>query len=119
MSKLYLGGKITGDEHYREKFYRAAAKLEDQGHAVMNPATLPDGFDYEEYMAVCFTMIDQCEVVALLPDFEDSPGALREKAYAEKTGREVMILDDSFKLCTCLACEIRRAMQGDKEKPKT
>ena len=41
--KVYIAGKITGDRRYRAKFREAAKALEEAGHVVLNPATLPDG----------------------------------------------------------------------------
>lgn len=83
--KVYLSGKITGDDNFIKKFKEAEEKLKARGHKVMNPAILPEGFEYEEYMAICFAMIDQCNILAFLPDWEDSPGAKREIEYAVKT----------------------------------
>ncbi len=83
--KVYLSGKITGDENFIEKFKEAEEKLKEKGHKVMNPAILPPGFEYEEYMKICFVMIDQCDILAFLPDWEDSPGAKREIEYAVET----------------------------------
>ena len=83
--KVYLSGKITGDIGFKKKFKEAEQKLKAKGHKVMNPAILPEGFEYEEYMAICFAMIDQCNILAFLPDWEDSPGAKREIEYAVKT----------------------------------
>jgi hypothetical protein len=34
-------------------------------------------------MKVCFAMIDVCECVYLMDNWMDSPGARREKEYAE------------------------------------
>ena len=39
--KIYIAGKITGDDGYRAKFQEAAKNLEALGHVVLNPAILP------------------------------------------------------------------------------
>ena len=90
--KIYLAGKITGDPLYRTKFDTVAKELEKQGHIVMNPAVMPDGFEYEEYMQICFKMIDICNVVCMLPDWSDSPGAKREREKAKRDRKPVMYL---------------------------
>jgi hypothetical protein len=36
--KLYISGKITGDENYQEKFAEAERRLVDAGYEVVNPA---------------------------------------------------------------------------------
>ena len=88
--KVYIAGKITGLKNYQNKFWVAKMMLERQGHLVMNPAVLPAGFDYEDYMKICFAMIDVCDAVYMLDNWEDSPGAIREHLYAWRTGKEIM-----------------------------
>jgi hypothetical protein len=81
--KVYIAGKITGFPNYKMHFNMVEEGLKSKGHAVMNPARMTDGFLYEEYMKVCFAMIDVCECVYLMDNWMDSPGARREKEYAE------------------------------------
>ena len=88
--KVYIAGKITGLENYQQKFRAAQDRLEARGYSVMNPAVLPLGFDYEDYMRICFAMIDVCDAVYMLDNWEDSPGAIREHLYAWRTGKEIM-----------------------------
>lgn len=80
--KVYIAGKITNDPNFKEKFHKKEIELISQGHSVMNPAILPKGFAYEDYMEVCFAMIDTCDVVCLLADWQESNGASRERLYA-------------------------------------
>lgn len=84
--KVYLSGKITGDPDYRKKFAIATEKLQKAGYTVLNPAILPEGFEYEDYMAMCFPMVDSCQMIALLEDYKDSPGTLREIEHGKKSG---------------------------------
>ena len=86
--KVYIAGKITGLKDYQNKFWVAKMILERQGHLVMNPAVLPAGFDYEDYMKICFAMIDVCDAVYMLSNWRDSPGAIREYEYAK--GKKIM-----------------------------
>lgn len=88
--KIYIAGKITGDPDYKLKFRAACRELSLLGHLIMDPSILPGGFAYEEYMHVCFSMIDTCDAILLLKDWPDSPGAKREMSYAEKTGKKVL-----------------------------
>lgn len=87
--KIYIAGKITGDERYYEKFRAVHNRLELLGHVVLNPAELPEGLRRAEYMRVCFAMIDCAEAVLLLRGWMDSPGARIEAAYANYVGKEV------------------------------
>lgn len=87
MAKVYIAGKITGLENFKEKFKEAEDWLKARGHDVMNPAILPSGFEYEEYMAICFAMIDACDVVCMLSNWTASPGATRERMYAIESGK--------------------------------
>lgn len=41
--KVYIAGKITGNDGYKAEFEEAKKRLEAQGHIVINPATLPGG----------------------------------------------------------------------------
>ena len=86
--KVYIAGKITGLENYQQKFRAAQDRLEARGYSVMNPAVLPLGFDYEDYMRICFAMIDVCDAVYMLDNWRDSPGAIREYEYAK--GKEII-----------------------------
>lgn len=57
----------------------------------MNPAMLPKGFEYEEYMRVCFAMIDVCEAVCLLPNWTDSPGAKKSLSMQVLLDKKILI----------------------------
>lgn len=86
--KVYIAGKITGDPGYRDKFAAAEIQLGWQGHTVLNPAELPSGMSREDYMRICFAMIDVADAVVFLPSAKDSAGARLERAYCEYIGKE-------------------------------
>jgi hypothetical protein len=89
--KTYISGKITGDPGYQEKFARVEGELARRGYTVMNPATLPGGFAYEDYMHVCLAMIDVCDVVVLLDDWQESRGARREYEHAVRANKRAVL----------------------------
>lgn len=85
--KVYIAGKITGDPNYREKFQRAENHFQAKGDIVLNPASLPEGMSRADYMRICFAMMETADLVAFLPDYQDSLGARLEKAWCEYVGK--------------------------------
>ena len=85
--KVYIAGKITGNESYREEFAKAQAELEKDGHIVLNPAVMPEGLTKGEYMRICFAMIDIADEVRFLPGWQDSEGANLENLYCRYVGK--------------------------------
>ena len=96
--KIYIAGPITGVENYKEAFSKAEEHLLSIGHSVMNPAVLPNGFEHYEYMIVCYSMIDVCDCVYFLENWERSKGACLEFEYAKSTGKSVFYQSADTKL---------------------
>ena len=92
--KVYIAGKITGDPEYHEKFRRVQEEAEAKGYIALNPAVLPEGMTAADYMRICFAMIDTADVVAFLPDYEKSRGAMLERDYCLYTRKPFMRLSD-------------------------
>ncbi len=89
--KIYIAGKITGEDNYKEIFGEAEASLKKMGFTVMNPSILPyPGFEHSEYMQICFTMIDVCDAVCLLDGWEESTGACMEFYHANSNGKLII-----------------------------
>ena len=86
--KIYIAGKITGDSRYRAKFREAAKNLENMGHVVLNPATLPAGLTDGDYMRISMAMLEAADLAVFLPDYQKSKGALVEWAWCQRTGKE-------------------------------
>lgn len=84
--KIYISGAITGTNNYMERFEKAEKELTEQGYSVVNPAKvntqLPEDTSYEEYMKMCFCMLDMCDSICMLKGWEKSCGANRELGYA-------------------------------------
>ncbi len=92
--KIYIAGKITGDRRYKTKFREAAKKLEDQGHVVLNPATLPAGLGDADYMRIGLAMLDSADMAVFLPDYQESKGAMVEWTYCQRTGKDCAMYMD-------------------------
>lgn len=86
--KIYIAGKITGDQGCQAKFQRAAVGLRMCGNIVLNPAELPEGMEAADYMRICMAMIDVADAVVFLPDAAESEGARLEMTYCEYIGKE-------------------------------
>lgn len=94
--RLYLAGKITGDEQYLQKFATAEAELEAAGHEVVNPAmmsgVMPEGTTWGEYLEIgTAILMDYVDALVLLPDWKESPGACLE--YGCAIGRELAVYE--------------------------
>ena len=92
--KVYLSGKITGDSNYRLKFNTMTEELLSYGYVVFNPAVLPDGFEYSDYMALDLMILSRCDAIFLLRDWKNSPGARLEYEEAKRLGLQVLTEDD-------------------------
>ena len=84
--KIYISGAITGTDDYMERFAKAEKELTEQGYSVVNPAKvnsqLPEYTTYEEYMNMCFCMLNMCESIYMLKGWSKSCGSNREYWYA-------------------------------------
>lgn len=94
----YISGRIAGDSQYKKKFANAETVLMNIGYTVFNPARLPEGLEYEQYMFLDFAMIDVSDLVVMLPDWRRSKGAMRERQYATETGKSVEYYETLIKI---------------------
>lgn len=86
--KVYIAGKITGDENYRTEFAEAEEKLRGMGHIPLNPAALPEGLEKADYMRICLAMLDSADAIAPLLSWTRSDGAAIEMSLARYTGKK-------------------------------
>lgn len=90
VERIFISGKITGYRFYKLKFKYHARKLKRLGYHAVIPSILPLGWTHEQYMHVCKAMIDTCEIVYFLKDWQNSKGAKEEMAYAVDRGKILM-----------------------------
>ncbi len=88
--KIYIAGKITGNENYKDHFKQAELKLKSEGHQVINPTWKPLGLTYKQYIDLGLMELMQCEAVYLLRGWEKSNGASLEAQYAITAELKVM-----------------------------
>ena len=86
--KVYIAGKITGNDHYREEFAAAEEKLRALGYIPINPAILPEGLDSRDYMRICLAMLDSADAIAPLLSWTRSDGAAIEMSLARYTDKK-------------------------------
>ena len=80
---VYLSGPISGlEDVFRARFADAENYYLERGSVVLNPAILPDGLRYEQYMDIDMAMVRACDVLVSLPGWEESKGAKAERFYA-------------------------------------
>ena len=91
--KVYLSGKITGDENYKNKFAVVEDGLKREGYEVFNPAIMPNMFSWEDFMKIDLLALSFCDAICLLPDWAESTGAMREYEEAKKLGLKIMFYD--------------------------
>lgn len=91
--KIYISGKITGTTDYMERFAKVQKILEDMGHEVINPALLeiimPKSSTWEDYMSICYPMVDMCDGICMIQGWENSRGARIERLHAIKYGKKL------------------------------
>lgn len=99
MKRIYISGKITGQENPElefeatEQFVKAKYKAQ-----VINPykvhKELPE-LKHEEYMRLCFAEIDISDAVYFMENWKESCGASQEMGYAIAKGKEIIIEGES------------------------
>jgi len=89
--KVFISGAISGKHNYnRLAFYEAEQDIIKQGHIAVSPAILPLGFEHDEYMHICYAIIDCCDAVYFLTGWSDSRGSQLEMDYAQNNGKRIL-----------------------------
>jgi hypothetical protein len=83
---LYLCGRITGDDDYRDKFLNAENELYEAGFHPVNPAVVISDANWNHAMRKAVSLMLQCDGIAVLPDWKKSKGAKIEVALARGIG---------------------------------
>lgn len=93
--RLYLAGPMTGlpDNNY-PAFNREAKLYREAGFAVENPAEnpVPPCGSWLAYMRLALVQVARCDVVAMLPGWENSKGACVEHRLATGMGLRIIYI---------------------------
>lgn len=82
--RLYIAGPMTGIKDYNYAAFNDAERLlKSVGYEVLNPARQGFGKEYQEYLELAIADVFACDGIALLPNWERSPGASAEVALAD------------------------------------
>jgi hypothetical protein len=93
---VYLSGRISGNDNYKKEFACAEHFLRQMGYIVLNPAELDEiveGLTYEQYMQICYRLVDIADIIFMVSGWQKSKGANAELSYAKSLGKEVKYQD--------------------------
>ena len=94
MDRVFISGRISDgkDRPTEEEIERVRCKFEEieyllrvYGYNPINPMKLQPiyGSDHRSWMRACIRALSVCDLQYLLPDWEQSKGARKEKAVAD------------------------------------
>jgi hypothetical protein len=88
MKKIYIAGKVTGlpIAECTMKFGTAQVAIEKLGHQAVNPLVVVNDWKcpWDLAMRKCVTALMECDMILMLENASDSPGARIEWDLARK-----------------------------------
>lgn len=96
--KVYIAGKITGNEFYKLKFVKLQKWLKTiyPNVTVINPAALPQGLSRADYARICISMIDSADIVVFNNDIAESQGCRLELEYCDYINKPYAIMHEEL-----------------------
>lgn len=89
--KVFISGKITGEEFAYFKFKNMEKRLLDVGYTVVNPFVRESKeWSYKEYIDMALDKLKMCDAIYSLEGWSNSEGAKLERHYAEVAGLKLM-----------------------------
>lgn len=91
MTRIYIAGPMSGLplDNY-PAFNAETARLRALGYHVENPAENPRQDSWEAYMRQSIRQMLTCDLVAFLPGWAESRGALLERYVAHQVGLQLI-----------------------------
>lgn len=86
---VYISGKVTGCNDYKEKFENAENVIKEKRLGIpINPVKITDSFDpektsYLDYMRFDIDMLLRCQKIYMLKNWRKSKGARFERLVAK------------------------------------
>ena len=104
--RVYISGKITGLDNYKDKFKNAEEKILNLNYSIdriINPANNdlilnPKCTNWEEYMKLSLCELSMCNCIFMLDNWENSKGAKLEYEYAKAHSYVILYEKDYDKL---------------------
>ena len=102
--RSYLAGPMTGlpEDNY-PAFNAEATRLRALGFHVENPAENPRQESWEGYLRYSIRQMLTCDMVALLPGWNGSRGAVFERSVALQIGMALVLADQITGGLQCVA----------------
>jgi len=116
--KVYVSGQMTGmPDLNRAAFNEAEEKLIKRGFAVYNPVNFGNEKtdSREELMKKDFELILGSDMVVVLPDWENSWGAVLEVTFAREIGLPVEDVDGNAVTYTPPLVEAQKIINADRQ----
>jgi hypothetical protein len=95
---IYIIGKITGNQEYREQFARAEEALRREYFCdIINPASRGD-MSQADYARLSYNAVAKADAVACLWTTGDSFGATMERLIALDAGKPMMTITPEYEI---------------------
>ena len=96
--RYYISGQIANNPTYQADFERAEMWLKLQGYEVINPCKVSYDLSYAEFMKIDLLLLEMCDAIYMLSNWEQSNGAKTELAVAKSLGKKVKFESKQWKL---------------------
>lgn len=97
MQKVYMVGKVTGEENWEDKFKDAEWEYScyNPESKIKTPRDYPKGLTQKEYMKLSCESVFWADKVVVTPGWETSKGTMAEIALAYSFGLPVEFMGDN------------------------
>ena len=89
---IFIAGKITGDEKYKSKFHLAKFAIRElyPEAAIISPTDIElFNMEYEDCLDITKKIIEHCDLIIMLNDWQESNGAKIEHEYAQSLNKKI------------------------------